>query len=50
MLNEERQREILEMLNRDGRVLVAALAQKFQTSQVIIRKDLEILHSQGRVA
>jgi DeoR family transcriptional regulator of aga operon len=49
VLNEERQREILEILNRDGRVLVVDLAQQFQTSQVTIRKDLEILHSQGRI-
>jgi len=44
LLNEERRRAILEMLQRDGRVLVADLAQQFQTSQVTIRKDLEILH------
>jgi len=48
VLNEERRRSILEMLNRDGRVLVADLARQFRTSQVTIRKDLEILHSQGR--
>lgn len=48
MLNEERRRSILELLNRDGRVLVADLARHFRTSQVTIRKDLEILHSQGR--
>jgi DeoR family transcriptional regulator, aga operon transcriptional repressor len=48
VLNEERRRSILEMLNRDGRVLVATLAHHFRTSQVTIRKDLEILHAQGR--
>jgi DeoR family transcriptional regulator, aga operon transcriptional repressor len=48
VLNEERRRSILEMLNREGRVLVADLARHFRTSQVTIRKDLEILHSQGR--
>ena len=49
MLNEERRRAILELLNRDGRVLVADMAQQFETSQVTIRKDLEILHSHGLV-
>jgi DeoR family transcriptional regulator of aga operon len=49
LLNEERRRSILEHLNRDGRVLVADLAKQFATSQVTIRKDLEILHSHGLV-
>jgi predicted ArsR family transcriptional regulator len=33
---------ILEILNRDGRVLVGDLAKQFRTSQVTIRKDLDI--------
>jgi len=49
LLNEERRRAILEMLNRQGRVLVAELSRHFQTSQVTIRKDLEILHAHGQV-
>lgn len=49
MLNEERRRAIVELLNRDGRVLVADLARQFHTSQVTIRKDLEILHAHGRL-
>jgi len=49
VLNEERRRAILETLNRDGRVLVAALARQFETSQVTIRKDLESLHGHGLV-
>jgi DeoR family transcriptional regulator of aga operon len=49
MLSEERQRAILELLHRDGRVLVIDLAKQFRTSQVTIRKDLEILHVKGRV-
>ncbi len=49
MLNEERRRLILEMLNRDGRVLVGALARHFHTSQVTVRKDLDILQAQGRI-
>ena len=47
MLNEERRRAILDLINREGRVLVADLAQQFDTSQVTIRKDLETLHVQG---
>jgi DeoR family transcriptional regulator of aga operon len=49
VLNEERRRSIVEHLQRDGRVLVADLAKLFETSQVTIRKDLEILHSHGLV-
>lgn len=47
MLNEERRRAIVESLNRDGRVLVGDLARQFQTSQVTIRNDLEVLHAHG---
>ena len=49
MLNEERQRAIIEILNREGRVLVIDLARQFHTSQVTIRKDLETLQAQGRI-
>jgi DeoR family transcriptional regulator of aga operon len=49
MLIEERRRSILEALRLDGRVLVAELAKRFRTSQVTIRKDLEILHSTGKI-
>ena len=49
MLNEERRRAILELLNRHGRVLVAELGRHFETSQVTIRKDLEVLHAHGLV-
>src|ERR1700675_4649968 len=44
LLNEERRRAILGLLQRDKRVLVADLAQEFKTSQVTIRKDLDALH------
>jgi DeoR family transcriptional regulator of aga operon len=47
LLNEERRRAILDLLNREGRVLVKELADRFDTSQITIRKDLEVLHSQG---
>ena len=36
-------------MNRQGRVLVTELSQHFETSQVTIRKDLEILHTHGLV-
>ncbi len=49
LLNEERRRAILDVLRRDGRVLVADLARHFHTSQVTIRKDLESLHLHGLV-
>lgn len=47
MLNEERRRLIVEMLHREGRVLVRQLARHFHTSQITIRKDLEFLDTQG---
>ncbi|HXY14258.1 MAG TPA: transcriptional repressor AgaR [Terriglobales bacterium] len=49
VLNEERRRAIIEFVNRDGRVLVADLARRFHTSQVTIRKDLELLHTQRQL-
>jgi len=49
MLNEERRRAIVEMLNCDGRVLVVDLAERYRTSQVTIRKDLDALHAQGLI-
>ena len=49
VLNEERRRAILEMLGRNGRVLVTEMAHQFDTSQVTIRKDLEALHAQRLV-
>src|SRR6202046_879721 len=49
VLNEERRRAILDQLMHQGRVLVTELSRQFETSQVTIRKDLEILHSHGLV-
>jgi DeoR family transcriptional regulator, aga operon transcriptional repressor len=49
VLNEERRRKIVEILNRDGRVLVVDLAKEFRTSQVTIRKDLDVLQAHGRI-
>jgi DeoR family transcriptional regulator of aga operon len=45
LLSEERRRAILEIVNREGRVLVLELAKRFETSQVTVRKDLEALHA-----
>ena len=47
MLSEERRREILEVLQTDGRVLVGDLSKRFKTSLITIRKDLEFLHHHG---
>jgi DeoR family transcriptional regulator of aga operon len=47
LLNEERRREILGVMHRDGRVLVKELARQFRISQITIRKDLEFLDGQG---
>jgi DeoR family transcriptional regulator of aga operon len=49
VLNEERRRAIVEIVNREGRVLVTELSRQFRTSQVTIRKDLEVLHEQGQL-
>jgi DeoR family transcriptional regulator, aga operon transcriptional repressor len=45
VLNEERRRAILELVNREGRVVVPELSRRFETSRVTIRKDLEVLHN-----
>ncbi len=49
MLSEERRRAIIKILERDGRVLVADLARHFHTSQVTIRKDLDVLQANGLI-
>ncbi|MGC1105357.1 MAG: transcriptional repressor AgaR [Candidatus Acidiferrales bacterium] len=49
MLAEERRRKILQLTDRDGRVLVKELARRFSTSLITIRKDLEYLHQRGRI-
>jgi DeoR family transcriptional regulator of aga operon len=49
MLAEERRRKILELTQRDGRVVVKELARRFSTSLITIRKDLESLHQMGRI-
>jgi DeoR family transcriptional regulator, aga operon transcriptional repressor len=49
MLNEERRRKILELVERDGRVMVKDLGRRFSTSLITIRKDLEHLHQKGLI-
>ena len=39
----------METLHREGRVLVTELARQFRTSQITIRKDLEVLDNQGLI-
>ena len=49
MLAEERRRKIVQLTQRDGRVVVKDLARRFSTSLITIRKDLEYLQGQGRI-
>ncbi len=49
MLSEERRREILELLQSEGRVLVGDLSKRFRTSLITIRKDLQALHHLGQL-
>jgi len=44
---EERRREIVVGLQRDGRCLVAELARRLDVSEVTIRQDLDILEKEG---
>jgi DeoR family transcriptional regulator, aga operon transcriptional repressor len=48
-LSEERRRVVIELLNREGRLLVPDLSKRFRTSQVTIRRDLDILHEKGQL-
>ena len=49
MLNEERRRSILEIINQEGRAIVKDLSRDYKTSSVTIRKDLELLHNRGLI-
>ena len=49
LLNEERRRHILSLVRRDGRVLVNAIAARFDVSPVTARNDLLALHKRGLV-
>ena len=47
MFPEERRREILAGLKREGRCLVAELSRRLEVSEVTIRQDLDILEQEG---
>lgn len=49
MFLEERQAKILEMLERDGKVLVKELAEKFGVTEDSIRKDLSSMELDGKL-
>jgi DeoR family transcriptional regulator, aga operon transcriptional repressor len=48
-LTDERRQEILSVIQREGRALVVELGQRFSTSTITIRKDLEFLQSRGLI-
>jgi len=45
----ERQKQILSLLGRQGRLSVAAIVEQFSISEATARRDLETLASQGKV-
>jgi DeoR/GlpR family transcriptional regulator of sugar metabolism len=47
LMPAERQKEIVERIRKDGRVLATDLAQEFQTSEDTIRRVLRDLAAQG---
>ena len=49
MFLEERHEKILEMLSKDGKVLVKELAEKFGVTEDSIRKDLSSLELDGKL-
>lgn len=49
MMAEERRTQILQIVRRAGRVRVNDLANRFSTSAVTIRNDLNELHQRGKV-
>ena len=49
MLIDERRQHILELVQRQGRVLVTDLSSELKISQITIRKDLDWLQSHGLV-
>jgi len=49
MLAEQRQEEIVRLLNREGGVRVAALARRFSVTEETIRRDLNQLADAGRI-
>jgi DeoR family transcriptional regulator of aga operon len=49
MLIDERRQHILELIQRQGRVLVGELSRGLQISQITIRKDLDHLQAKGLI-
>jgi DeoR family transcriptional regulator of aga operon len=47
LLAEERRREILDLLEKDGRVTVTDLVRRFDVSSVTMRADLDMLAEKG---
>ena len=47
VMNEERRRSIIDFVNQNGRALVRDLAKKYSSSEITIRRDLEMLHNRG---
>lgn len=45
----ERQKQILSLLNKQGRLSVAQIVKRFSVSEATARRDLETLASQGKV-
>ncbi|MCX6068242.1 MAG: DeoR family transcriptional regulator [Chloroflexi bacterium] len=49
LLKEERQQLIWELLQKDGKVTVTELSQRYSASEVTIRRDLAELAEQGKL-
>jgi DeoR family transcriptional regulator, aga operon transcriptional repressor len=49
MLIDERRQHILELIQKQGRVLVGELSRGLQISQITIRKDLDYLQAKGLI-
>src|SRR3990172_3029158 len=45
----ERQKQILSLLTRQGRLRVAEIVEQFSISEATVRRDLDSLASQGKV-
>ena len=48
--SENRREEIIELIQSNGRVKVSELSEKYNISEVSIRKDLEALEAQGHLS
>lgn len=49
MLTQERRNQIVALIQREGRAVVADLARQFGTSHITIRKDLDFLQHKGLI-